>query len=161
MFTFSKIRNGIGSLIIARASVVSAMHDSIGINYDMEKCAALYARAVARRKSRQSSSSSFEDSFAHNVVCENPEGPNGFHSVSFLDARKISFTDNTMPPKLKKKISAPPKLSQDLIVVEVNDSISDYEVFSTKDEKSTANTPVPLKRNCNDKGDVLYWSSNI
>uniref|UniRef100_A0A7E4UN50 G_PROTEIN_RECEP_F1_2 domain-containing protein n=1 Tax=Panagrellus redivivus TaxID=6233 RepID=A0A7E4UN50_PANRE len=45
-----RIRNGIGSLIIARASVVSAMNDNLAINYDVEKCAVLYERAMAKQK---------------------------------------------------------------------------------------------------------------
>uniref|UniRef100_A0A914YWZ3 G-protein coupled receptors family 1 profile domain-containing protein n=1 Tax=Panagrolaimus superbus TaxID=310955 RepID=A0A914YWZ3_9BILA len=144
----SKIHNGIGGLIFARASVTSSMHDSTVTNFDITKCAAIYAHAVSRQGTRLSSDSSLDDSLAQCVVCENPQGPNG----SFSYPRKVSLIDPRGP--IRKKISAPPKLSFDIPIIEANDS--DVESKSTSN-----NTPVPLKRNYNDRGDMLYWSSNI
>lgn len=152
LYLFSKIANGIGGLIFVRASISSAMHDST--NFDINRCTAIYERAVARH----SSDSSFEDSF---TVCDNPQGPNGcIQQIPILiNPRRISVPQGSTI--IKKKISAPPKLSNDYLVIEDSDaetkSISNY----SSSNNNNSNTPVPLKRNYNDRGDMLYWSSNI
>uniref|UniRef100_A0AC34Q9R4 G-protein coupled receptors family 1 profile domain-containing protein n=1 Tax=Panagrolaimus sp. JU765 TaxID=591449 RepID=A0AC34Q9R4_9BILA len=134
----SRIKNGIGSLIIARASVVSGMNDSLAAHYDIEKCKNLYEKSMTKHDS--TSNDSLEQS--------NPK--------QCLVQRKMTelVPKHEIKSIVRKKVSAPPKLSFNEIVTEI--SVPDES--EEKQQPEDSNNSEKMNPNMVEFG---YWYSEV
>ncbi|KAE9551771.1 hypothetical protein FO519_005008 [Halicephalobus sp. NKZ332] len=141
----TRTRSGIGSLIMARASVVSSMNDSWAVNYDIERCTAIYEKAIARK----SSSVSIEDT----SVCENPAG---------LD-RRVSTEDYRMSRKLSRQIMKKKMSIQTQISINEQDEEEKEELPKVKEDESTASSleDISSEQNNSEMGGIRSWCSEL
>lgn len=108
------------------------MNDSLAVNYDIEKCKYLYEKSLAKNTCDSN------DSFKQSVV-------NQRKMTEFVQQHEIKSI-------VRKKVSAPPKLSFNEIVTEISVPDETEEQYDGVENSKTMNT---------DMGEFGYWYSEV